>query len=211
VSIENNEIHHIEGTAPQFGIDIESLNFTSRDIVIRGNRFHHNRGGDFVNADGRNVWFEDNHLDQTGLEGPQTDGPFVHWSNTDQVVRGNTFVVTTGSSNGRWAVIGYSPEGHVRKNPAANVFEDNHFVGGGLHMMNGSHYVVRRNVIDDWMILGLSLSCLRLDDNDVRNQGETYKFREVKGRASGNIANGKPIDLPMADDRALTNSPPHLW
>ena len=211
VWIENNEIHHVEGTAPQFGIDIESLSFVSRDIVIRRNRFHHNRGGDFVNTDGRNVWFEENHLDQTGLEGAQTDGPFVHWSNTDQVVRGNTFVVTVGSSNGRWAVIGYSGEGFVRTNPAANVFEDNTFVGGGLHMMHNSLFHVRRNTFEDFMILGYRISCLRLEDNEVENAGETYKFREVRGLASGNLRNGEPIDLAMSDDEEFTNSPPHLW
>lgn len=209
--IENNEIHHVEGTAPQFGIDIESLDFASRDIVIRGNRFHHNRGGDFVNADGRNVFFEGNTLDQTGLDGPQTDGPFVHWSDTDQVVRGNTFVVTAGSSNGRWAVIGYAPEGHVRKNPAANVFEENTFVGGGLHMMNNSLYQVRRNRFDGWMILGDHLSCLRLEGNEVNNEGETYKLREVRGTANGNVKNGEAIELPMSDDEPFTNSPPHMW
>ncbi len=62
VLIENNEIHHIQGTTPQFGIDIdididldiESLSYLSRDIAIRENSFHHNRGGDFVNSN----WIE---------------------------------------------------------------------------------------------------------------------------------------------------------
>lgn len=211
VWIENNEIHHIEGTAPQFGIDIESLNFTSRDIVIRNNRFHHNRGGDFVNADGKNVWFEENHLDQTGLEGAQTDGPFIHWGNTNQVVRGNTFIVTVGSSNGRWAVLGYAGPEHVRTNPAPNVFEDNTFIGGGLHMMNNSLFHVRRNTFQDWMILGDNISCLRLEDNEVDNDGETYKLRDVRGTASGNVRNGEPVDLAMSDDELFTSSPPHLW
>lgn len=210
VLIENNEIHHVEGTAPQFGIDIESLDFESRDIVIAGNRFHHNRGGDFVNTDGRNVWFVDNHLDQTGLEGAQTDGPFVHWSNTDQTVRGNTFVVTVGSSNGRWAIIGYSPDGFVRTNPAGNCFEQNTFVGGGLHMMNDSVQHVRGNTFDGFMILGSHLRCLRVEDNTVDHAGETYKFREVRGLASGNVRNGEPVELPMTD-APFTSSPPHLW
>jgi len=211
VWIENNEIHHVEGTAPQFGIDLEGMHFENRDIVVVNNRFHHNRGGDFVNADGRNVWFEGNVLDQTGLEGPQTDGPFVHWDETDQVVRGNTFVVTTGSSNGRWGVIGYAFDGHVRKNPAANWFEHNRFVGGGLHMMHNQGYQVRGNEFDGAMILGYRIACLRLEDNDVTNEGETYKFKEVRGRARGNVKNGEPIDLAMSDDEPFTNSPPHMW
>lgn len=210
VLIENNEIHHIGGTAPQFGIDIESLSYRSADIVIRGNSFHHNLGGDFVNCDGTNVWFEENTCDQTGLDGPQTDGPIVHWKNTDQTVRNNTIIVTTGSSNGRWGLIGYS-QTNDRSNPAANYFENNQLIGGGLHMMHNTGYHVTGNTIEGSMILGLDIRCMRLSDNRVNNDGETYKFKDVWGIAVGNYENGEPVDLPMTDEAPFTNSPPHMW
>ena len=52
VVIENNQIHHIEGSAPQFGIDIEGAGRTDRDILVFQNNFHHNAGGDFVTSTG---------------------------------------------------------------------------------------------------------------------------------------------------------------
>ena len=52
---------------------------------------------------------------------------------------------------------------------------------------------------------------MRLEDNQVNNDGETYKFRDVQGLASGNMVNGEPIDLPMTEDEPFTNSPPHMW
>ena len=99
----------------------------------------------------------------------------------------------------------------MRTNPAPNVFEDNTFIGGGLHMMNNSLFHVRRNTFQDWMILGDNISCLRLEDNEVDNDGETYKLRDVRGTASGNVRNGEPVDLAMSDDELFTSSPPHLW
>lgn len=212
VLIEGNEIHHIEGTSPQFGVDIESLEYESKDIVIASNHFHENRGGDYVNTDGTNVWFEDNVCDQTGLVGPQTDGPIVHWQKTDQTIRGNTVTVTVGSSNGRWGLIGYARTDQLRTNPAANYIEDNVFIGGGMHLAWTDRIQVTRNTVNDWLILAYKTTCLDFDDNVINYTGnESYKFKEVSGRARGNVLNGEPYYLPMSYDTTFTNSPPHLW
>ena len=211
VLIEDNTIHHIEGTAPQFGIDIESLSFTSEDIVIRANEFHDNKGGDFVNTDGTNVWFEDNMLDQGDLT-DQIDGPIVHWKNTDQTIRNNTITMHSPTVNGLWGIIGYTSNEDPRTNPAANYIEGNQLHGCGLHMANNSLYEVHDNVFDEWMILGSRISCLRLTGNQVtKAEGESYKFREVSGTASANTLNDQPMFLPMSDNAPFTNSPPHLW
>ncbi len=210
VVIENNEIHHIAGTAPQFGIDIESLKYNSQDILIHNNHFHANKGGDFVNMDGKNVWFEYNICDQTGVDGRQTDGPIVHWTQTDQVIHGNTITVTTGSSNGRWGIIGYGT--NERKNPAANYIINNTFHGGGIHMANTTRMHVTGNTINDWLILGTDVSCLLFDDNKINYQGgENYKFRRMLGTAQDNLLNDQSFDLPMSPDEPFTNSPPHMW
>lgn len=210
VVIEHNAIHHISGTAPQFGVDIESLSYTSRDILIHKNEFYQNQGGDYVNTDGLNVWLLDNTMDQTGLEDAQTDGPIVHWQKTDQVIRGNEITVTVGSSNGRWGIIGYT--NGERKNEAPNFIEDNVFHGGGIHMADTRLMKVSGNEINDWSFLGTDVSCLQFDDNAVNyDQIEPYKFRRIKGRASGNLLNGEPEDLPMSPDEEFTNSPPHMW
>lgn len=210
IVIEDNEIHHISGTSPQFGVDIESLHYKSRDILIANNHFHQNRGGDYVNTDGKNVWFVDNICDQTGLEERQTDGPIVHWGNTDQTIRGNTITVTVGSSNGRWGIIGYTSG--ARTNKAANYIEDNIFHGGGIHMADTTLMHVTGNTINGWSILGTDVSCLLLEDNALNyDQIEPYKFRRITGSAKDNLLNGEPIDLPLSNDEPFTNSPPHMW
>ena len=218
VLIENNDIHHISGTSPQFGVDVESLSFRSADILITGNRFNQNQGGDLVNTDGTNLWFEDNDCDQTGLAERQSDGPIVHWGKSDQVVRGNTITITVGSSNGQWGLIGYSGDDPDREgrgtrsgNLQPNYFEDNMFIGGGLHMARTGHFVVRNNVIQDGTMLGYNIDCVRIQDNDVTRETETYKFRYVAGESSGNVKNGGPVEFLMADDSPYTNSPPSQW
>jgi len=218
VRIENNDIHHISGTSPQFGIDVESLAFRSADIVIRNNRFLENQGGDLVNTDGTNLWFEDNICDQGALEERQTDGPIVHWGKSDQVVRGNTITVTVGSSNGRWGLIGYSGNDPDREgrgtrsgNEQPNYFENNTFIGGGLHMAKTGKFVVRGNTFMEATMLGYNVDCVRIEENDVTAEREGYKFRNVAGEAFGNILNEEPREFLMADDSPYTNSPPHLW
>lgn len=218
VLIEDNDIHHINGASPQFGVDLEGAGRINRDIVVVNNRFSQNQGGDFVNTDGTNVWFENNVLDQTGLTTTQSDGPYVHWGKSDQVVRGNTFTVTVGSCNGQWGLIGYSGNDPDRENRGVrsgntqpNYFENNTFNNAGIHLAKTSHFVVRNNVVTDSLILGYFIECLRLEDNDVTHDRTTYQFRNVAGEASGNVRNGEPAEFLMADDSPHTNSPPSVW
>ncbi len=212
VAVLNNEIHHIEGTAPQFGIDIEGQGRDDHDILIEGNSFHHNAGGDIANSSGTNVWIENNTFDQTGLAERQTDGPVVYWINTNSVIRGNSFQGDVGSSNGWWAIIGYTRRENARTNPFGTVIEDNVFNDCGLHMMFNSGYRVAGNVFNNGQMLGTHLTCLEVVDNEVHlESGEPYKFRNVRGQAGGNLHNGEPYELLMSDDEPFTNSSPSQW
>tara|TARA_R110002096_G_scaffold361075_1_gene554079 strand:- start:18095 stop:19522 length:1428 start_codon:yes stop_codon:yes gene_type:complete len=219
ILIEDNDIYNIHGASPQFGVDLEGAGRINRDIIVINNRFKENQGGDFVNTDAKNVWFEDNDCDQTGLVNKQSDGPIVHWGGSDQVVRGNNVTVTVGSCNGQWGLIGYSRNDPDRENRGLrgdntqpNYFENNTFNSAGIHLAKTSHFVVRDNVITDSMILGYFIECLRLEDNDVsRESGFTYQFRNVAGEASGNIKNGEPVEFLMSDDSPHTNAPPSVW
>ena len=216
VLIEDNDIERINGTSPQFGVDIESLKFKSADILIDNNRFSMNAGGDYVNTDGTNVWFTNNSCSQEGLTEKQSDGPIVHWGKTDQIIRGNTITLTVGSSNGLWGIIGYSnAEGSRGENTQPNLIEDNQLIGGGIHMDKTSGFIVRNNTLQDGIILGDNIQCLRLANNQIddvaKENKEHYKFRNVSGLASGNTRNQTPIEFTMADDMPYTNSPPHLW
>ncbi len=235
VLVEDNHIHHIGGTAPQFGIDIEGAGRTDRDIHILRNRFHDNLGGDFVTSSGRNVWVEENTMVecQANAEGSydpslpcdsegQTDGPIVLWQETDNVVLNNQIWMTNRSSNGLWGMINYPRErAAVRDNPIGNLIAGNTFHNCGLHSAWNQRQVIRGNVIHEGTLLAYLLECTRLTDNQInRVSGERFKLRNVAGQAEGNRVNreeGAPdsateeVFFPMADDAPYRNSSPVFW
>ena len=207
VAIEDNEIHHTWGTAPQFGIDIESLSFDSRDIAIRRNSFHHNAGGDIVNTDGRNVLIEHNSFAEgDGLHPDGTrpmrnlDGPLVTWPRADQTIRHNTFHVRNGSVNGKVAIIGYSG-GISYRNPATTYVHDNVSDGGGMYWYEDSLLDVRSNTITDGYLVMRDVFEVTIVDNDVSHSNRcwAYRFQNVAGRASGNTYAGEPYDIAIND------------
>lgn len=235
VVIENNHIHHIEGTAPQFGIDIEGAGRTDRDILIYQNNFHHNAGGDIVTSSGHNVWIEDNTLNQcqvdtAGVYDPnlpcdlqeQVDGPIILWKETDNVVIDNTIRMSIPTVNGRWGILGYTGhDGPTRDNPIGNYISGNVLYDAGIHLSHNMRYFVEGNTIHEGLLLGYQLSCTRLEGNRIhRTSGEHYKLRNVAGLAHGNILNrgeGAPpeddveLHFPMADDAPYRNSSPVFW
>lgn len=208
IVIENNQIHHIAGTDPQFGVDIEATlgDNQNRNILIRGNAFYQNQGGDYVNTGGRNVWLVQNTLDQTGLSERQGNGPIIVWHKTDQVIRGNTITTTVGSSNGQWALVSYP----LGANPLApTLIEDNIFHGGGINVGGGTHesrmtYVrIAGNVVHDHNFVVEGVPCTQFDNNEVIDDGQVswpYIFHGVYGRAAGNRRDGAPMDLLLSPD-----------
>lgn len=235
VVIENNHLHHIDGTAPQFGIDIEGAGRTDRDILIYRNNFHDNAGGDVVTSTGRNVWIEENTLtqcqvDAAGVYDPglpcdlpeQVDGPIILWKETDNVVINNSIRMSIPTVNGRWGVLGYTGhDGPTRDNPIGNYIAGNALHDAGIHLSHNMRYFVSNNTIHEGLLLAYQLSCTRLEDNRIhRTSGEHYKLRNVAGLARGNILNqgeGAPpeddveVHFPMADDAPYRNSSPVYW
>lgn len=207
VLIEKNEIHHINGTTPQFGIDIESLDYTSRDITVRGNDFHHNHGGDFVNTDGRGVLVEDNTMDD-GDGNQYVDGPLVYWNNTDQIIRGNHIHMTLGSANGKMGILEYSGK-NPRTNPAGNLIENNTLEDCSIDLMYDSHVTVRQNTVHgaNSAYIIYFMDDVELTDNVLEKDGTSYSYmiHESTGTASGNILNGKPYDIAMTPDAPWSN------
>jgi hypothetical protein len=65
IYIRNNHIHHIEGTAPQAGIDIEDGYDLNQYIYIRQNNFHDNRSYNIVAINGKAIFIENNRLPDT--------------------------------------------------------------------------------------------------------------------------------------------------
>jgi len=204
VAIEGNTIHNIRGTAPQFGVDIEGAGRIDRDIIIRNNDFHHNRGGDIVNTNGKNVFILNNTMDQgtAGSNYRYIDGPIVTWEKTNNVIFGNKITMYDGSVNGRLGYIQYS--GGNDNNRTLTYVHNNVCNNCGMYMYNAEGADVRYNKFYDYFASFSNFSNLTLIDNLVTyaESGPTYcwsyRFRNVYGKASDNLVEGKPISIPLS-------------
>lgn len=211
VLIEDSFLHDTNGAAPQFGVDIEGPRRRDRDILIRRNRFFQNYGGDVINTGGKNVWVEDNDCDQGAPTRRQTDGPIGFWRNTSNVIRRNRIRMSRGTANGLYGIYYYDVGGA----PAASqthVIEDNQLFRAGFLVRGPSPYRVARNVVDGMYFWSEATACLELVDNQVSNlrpadpeiswplSGRTYRFVDTRGAASGNLANGEPVEFPLRLD-----------
>ncbi len=198
-AIENNEIHHTNGTSPQFGIDIESLSFNSENIIIRKNNFYNNRGGDIVNTDGKNVLVEHNTMRQGGGN-RYIDGPLVSWPAGDWTVRGNTITMVNGSVNGKSGFIGYAGTRHRGGNPPTSFFVNNTCNGCGMYVYNSANMVVKGNTFNDGYIVMQYFENAMILNNTVThgNKCWAYRFLQVSGQASGNTYNGEAFDIPLS-------------
>ncbi len=237
IVIEGNHIHHMQGTSPQFGIDIEGAGRRDQDIHIFRNVFDHNAGGDFVTSTGHNVWFEENSLtqcqtDDAGVYDPsltcdlekQIDGPIILWKETDNVILNNRIRMSLRTVNGFWGILGYvsgSAKSATRDNPVGNYIAGNTLYDAGIHMAHNMRYFVANNTIHNGLMLGFNLACTRLEDNHInRTASENYKLRDVAGVATRNFLNrsegAKPEEevelfFPMANDAPYRNSSPVFW
>ena len=205
IAITNNEIHHIRGTSPQFGIDIEGAGRIDKDILIRKNNFHHNRGGDIVNTSGKNVFILENVLHQ-GTQGDDhryIDGPLVTWERTDNVIAHNTITMLNGSVNGSLGYIQYS--GNRDNNPQTTYVHDNVCNGCGMYWYNAADVDIRRNEFNGYFLALANVQRATVIDNHV-NYGPpgtprycwNYRIRESTGTASGNTLEGDAYNLPFS-------------
>lgn len=210
VDIDSNEIHHIRGTSPQFGVDIEGAGREDRDIVIRGNNFHHNRGGDVVNTSGRNVFIIRNVMHQ-GIEGRDhryIDGPIVTWENTDNVIARNTITMLNGSVNGRLGYIQYS-RGNDR-NPQTTYVHDNVCNNCGMYMYRAEGADIRRNKFFGYFLDLSYFTNAVLIDNVVtfHENGPrycwSYRFNQAYGFARGNRVGDKEVTIPLSTTQPHT-------
>lgn len=197
VLIEDNEIHHTSGVEPQFGIDIESLSYNSENITIRNNYFHHNKGGDVVNTDGKNVIIENNTLEQ-GSGSSYIDGPIVYWKKGDLTIRNNTITMTSVSANNWNGIIMYSDDS-IKTNPATSYILDNTLNNCGIYMYKGADLVVKRNYMKNGHMAFWKMSNLTIENNMIEHPDKcwAYRFLEVKGSASGNTYNGETFNIPL--------------
>ncbi|GGD09625.1 right-handed parallel beta-helix repeat-containing protein [Hyunsoonleella pacifica] len=200
VLIEFNEIHHTSGTSPQFGIDIEGAGRTNKDIAIRNNYFHNNRGGDIVNTDGKNVLVEHNILLQ-GNDSEYIDGPVVYWKNADWTIRHNNITMRTVSVNNWNGILMYSND-NPKTNPATTYIHDNTLNNCGMYMYKGADLEIYNNYMNHGHLAFKEMLNLTLTNNHVDHDNKcwAYRFLEVSGNASGNTYNGEAFDIPLVTD-----------
>ncbi|WP_062058305.1 right-handed parallel beta-helix repeat-containing protein [Aquimarina longa] len=204
IEIKDNEIHHINGTTPQFGVDIEGPGRIDKDILIQKNYFHHNTGGDIVNATGKNVYILDNVMEQ-GEGSKYVDGPIVSWHKTHNIIARNTITMVTGSVNGRLGYIQYSSGGDKGHNRATYVHE-NICNSCGMYMYKSSDADVRRNKFLGYFMAFTEFKNVILIDNLVTYSDEhpklrfcwSYRFNNVTGSASGNYLGDTLEEIPLS-------------
>lgn len=204
IEITDNEIHHINGTAPQFGVDIEGPGRIDEDILIQNNYFHHNSGGDIVNTSGENVYILDNIMEQ-GEGSTYVDGPIVSWHKTHNIIARNTVTMLSGSANGRLGYIQYSSGGDKGHNRATFV-HDNVCNNCGMYMYKSSDADVRRNQFLGYFLAFSDFENALLIDNLVTYSEAhpnlrfcwSYRFENVTGMAEGNYLGETLEELPLS-------------
>ena len=210
IKITDNEIYNINGTSPQFGIDIEGPGRVDEDILIQNNYFHHNKGGDIVNATGENVYILDNVMEQ-GDGSSYTDGPIVSWHKTHNIIARNTITMATGSANGRLGYIQYSGGGDKGHNRATYVHE-NVCNSCGMYMYDSSDADVRRNKFLGYFVAFSDFENVILVDNLVTYSEAhpslrfcwSYRFKNATGFASGNYLGETLQELPLSETTPYT-------
>ncbi|SFW20769.1 right-handed parallel beta-helix repeat-containing protein [Cellulophaga fucicola] len=210
ITITDNEIHNINGTSPQFGIDIEGAGRVDEDILIHNNYFHHNKGGDIVNTSGKNVYILDNILEQ-GDGNVYIDGPLVSWHKTHNIIARNTITMLSGSVNGRLGYIQYSSGGDKGHNRATYV-HDNVLNNCGMYMYKSADADVRRNKFLGYFLAFSDFDNVILEDNLVTYSEEhtnlrycwSYRFKNATGSASGNYLGDELQDLPLSTTKPYT-------
>lgn len=203
IVIEDNEIHHIDGTAPQFGIDIESEDYFSENIEIRSNYFHHNNGGNIVNFDAKKLTIEDNVMEQ-GDDNNYTDGAVVLWESSDLIMRGNEITSNYDDETRiTWCGIQMYPSENRSTSSATAYINDNTFYNCGIYMKNGANLNIYDNVLNNGFMNFYDTSNLSLSDNKVDRDWAVcvrYAFDNVSGEASGNELNGEVYEIPLSSD-----------
>ncbi len=210
IEIKDNEIHHINGVSPQFGIDIEGAGRLDEDILIQNNYFHHNKGGDVVNTSGKDVYILDNVMEQ-GDGNVYVDGPIVSWHKTHNIIARNTITMISGSVNGRLGYIQYSSGGDKGHNRVTYV-HDNVCNSCGMYMYKSADADVRNNKFLGYFVSFSEFDNVILKDNLVTFSEEhpnlrfcwSYRFNDVKGVASGNFLGDQPEEIPLSETTPYT-------
>ncbi len=219
VRITNNEIHHTNGTAPQFGIDFESRGDTPENTraIVDHNDFHDNVAGDLI-IDAYDTFIEYNRFSQGDME-KYIDNPFIIRNKGSYIAYRNNFEKFTRSTGCGYAVCcsyatQYDPnvEQHY-----PSFFVENEITHTRLMLTRRNKVCVKSNIIHEGHLSASTIHQLRLMDNRVEHFTSNpvagyYSFKDVYGTASGNMrctAEDKCEEVTslneMTDDTAFSN------
>ena len=201
IRISGNEIHHTEGTDPQFGIDLEGQGKPNEDIIIDHNELHNNRGGDIVNSDTQKLMVEYNSFSCGELEAGyytdhpswvHSDGPYIPWAKTSQLLYRNVFKDKCKSSNGTFILTTY---GKDSDSTIPNFFIENEIIDSTPQFRHHNHVCVEKNIVRNAMCYIFSIPEVRVYDNKVIGVSSCpYPVQHLKGLGSGNLKCPKTED-----------------
>lgn len=194
IRISHNEIHHTEGTAPQFGIDLEGQGKENADIIIDHNDLHSNRGGDIVNTDTQKLIVEYNTFSCGDLEAGyfenhpnwyHSDGPYIPWAKTSQLLYKNVFKDKCLSSNGYFILTTY---GKDENSSIPNFFIENEIIDATPQFRDHNSVCIDHNIIRNAMCYIFSIPNARIYDNKVVGvPGCAYPVQSLMGKADNNM------------------------
>jgi len=204
--IENNEIHHTKGANPGYGIDVESVNFTSRNVTMRSNYFHHNRG-DILSFDCLDCIIENNVLEQ-GEGSTYLDAAILYWNKSNLTIRNNVITQISQSVN-NWNAVVMNSYGHDKTNPATTYIYNNTCNNCGFYMYTGKNLMVRDNILNNGHLVFQDFTNLNVFNNtithDTKSINWAFRLRQIKGNASGNTYNGETHHLDLKNDSYFSN------
>ncbi len=211
VLIEDNEIHHTNGTSPQHGIDIESYPYKTNNVTIRSNYLHDNVG-QILNFDGIDTIIENNYIEQGDDLDRHIDAPIISRNKSNVIFRNNFLSLRTESRSSNWNGVTFyafeniSPE---NINTKLHEYSNNTFINCGIFLQNHQNALIKDNDFDFGHIAMKNMNDVQILDNNITHDNICWPFRfqNVKGIASGNTYNGNPaIGLELNEDIAFTGA-----
>lgn len=196
--IRNNELHHMNGTMPQSGIDVEGgfneNGFMNRNIVISDNYFHNNASYDLILYDGENAVVRNNHFASKGKIGLAVSKPF-----SQALIEGNFF---DGSKIIAYRDVEFK---NNQMEKSRTWFTGPNLIIDGMEMIDSvlsinsseAFGVTASNIFiqskDNTYEAGLALSGKRVKLSEITISGES-KLRTVSGRIEpGSIINNLKV------------------
>ncbi|MCR8635373.1 right-handed parallel beta-helix repeat-containing protein [Paenibacillus radicis (ex Xue et al. 2023)] len=205
ITISNNELHDIKGTAPQAGIDVEAgygeNGFLNSHIFIKNNHFYNNAVYDVILYDGQDATVEGNYLGSKNKIGLAVSPPFK-----GALIKDNHF---DGSSIYAYHDVKF--EGNQMNNSFT------HLEGPNLSF-DGMTFTDSRFIISSTVPFGITASNITMYNNNSESDMSLWvnpvhlsNITMYGGGISGNVPEGSIIDNLKVYGTDSLNLPPGTY